>query len=369
MPYSIGEIARALGGTALGQRDLVVTHAGEPGHAGADGLAVALDASYAEALAADTSRAALVWEGADWQALGLDAAITVDRGRAALVPLTRLLDPGPDEWDGLHPSAVIHPEAKLAADVTVGPFSVIGRGARIGEGSRIGAQCGIGAGVVLGAGARLFPGAHLLPRIHIGRGFIAHTGAVIGADGFSFVTPDTLNLEEARKSLGKTNHLAETTAGDTTTWQRIHSLGTVEIGDNVEVGVNSSIDRGTLRATKIGHGTKVDNLVQIGHNVIVGDNCLICAMSGLAGSVRMGNRVVVGAKGGISDNLVIGDDVVIAGGSGVLSNVPTGQMVMGYPATKMETNLNMYKALRRLPRLLGDFKALQNAVSKGTKDT
>jgi UDP-3-O-[3-hydroxymyristoyl] glucosamine N-acyltransferase len=171
---------------------------------------------------------------------------------------------------------------------------------------------------------------------------------VIGGDGFSFVTAEPSNVEKARETLGE----AAMQAPDDPTWHRIHSLGGVVVGDDVEVGANSCIDAGTIRPTRVGNGTKIDSLVQVGHNVIVGAHCLLCAQAGVAGSTAIGDRVVVGGKAGIADNLKVGDDVVLGGGSVVLSNVPAGRVMMGYPATKMQVHIDSYKALRRLPRLL-----------------
>jgi UDP-3-O-[3-hydroxymyristoyl] glucosamine N-acyltransferase len=173
----------------------------------------------------------------------------------------------------------------------------------------------------------------------------------IGGDGFSFVTAEASNVEKARETLGE----GAMTAPADPRWHRIHSLGGVVIGDDVEVGANSCVDAGTIRPTRVGSGTKIDSLVQVGHNVIIGAHCLLCAQAGVAGSTVLGNRVVVGGKAGVADNLKIGDDVVLGGGSVVLSNVPAGRVMMGYPATKMATHIEGYKALRRLPRILRDF--------------
>ncbi|MEM8632872.1 MAG: UDP-3-O-(3-hydroxymyristoyl)glucosamine N-acyltransferase [Pseudomonadota bacterium] len=364
MEYSVAEIAEALGGVAVGETGLHVDHAGEPGSTGATGLALALKPEYAEALTSDATRVALLWEDADWRGLGLSAAVLVSRPRAAMADLSALFDPGHDRWTGIHETAVIDPTASLGAGTTVGPFTVIGAGARVGAGSQIGAHCVIGSETDLGDGAILHPRVTLQPRIRIGARFIAHPGAVVGADGFSFVTPETLKLEEARSTLGTAERKGD---GTDSRWRRIASLGTVEIGDDVEIGANSSVDRGTVRATRVGRGTKIDNIVQVGHNAVIGEDVLICSMSGVAGSATVGNRVVLGAKAGVNDNITIGDDVVVAGASRVFTNVPAGRMVMGDPAVKMETNLEIYKALRRLPRLLRDFRALQKSVSNGAK--
>ena len=149
--------------------------------------------------------------------------------------------------------------------------------------------------------------------------------------------------------------------------RRIHSLAGVVLGDDVEVGANSTIDRGTVRATRLGNNVKTDNLSQIGHNVSIGNNCLICAQVGIAGSSRIGNNVVLGGQTGISDNIVIGDNVITGGATKVLSNVPSGKIMLGYPATSMDKQIQSYKALRKLPNLIKQISDLQKAISKKNK--
>ena len=356
--FSIREIATALGAEAEGEGALRIARAAEPQAAGPDDLALAMSPKYAEALGQGRARAALLWPGADWRALGLAAAIFAPRPRAAMSGLTRLLDPGQGFAPGIHPSAVIDPTAVLAEGVSVGPLTVIGAGARVGAGSVIGPHCVIGAGAVLGDGALLREMVSIGARVTIGASFIAQPGARIGADGFSFVTPEVSGVEQARKSMGD--------RGDAgvQSWMRIHSLGAVTIGDDVEIGANSTIDNGTIRDTVIGNGTKLDNLVHVGHNVRVGRDCLLCGQTGISGSVVIGDHVVLGGQCGVSDNIFIGDGVVAAGGTKILSNVPAGRVMMGYPAVKMETQTEIYKAQRRLPRLQRDVAALQKAVFK-----
>jgi UDP-3-O-[3-hydroxymyristoyl] glucosamine N-acyltransferase len=147
-------------------------------------------------------------------------------------------------------------------------------------------------------------------------------------------------------------------------WVRIHSLGAVCIGDDVELGAGSTIDRGTIRDTEVGSGTKIDNLVQIGHNVVVGRDCLLCAQAGVAGSSRLGDRVVLAGHAGVADNLVVGADAVISAATKVLSNVPPGKVMMGYPAVAMESQLEIYKVQRRLPRLAAALAELQKTVKE-----
>ena len=147
-------------------------------------------------------------------------------------------------------------------------------------------------------------------------------------------------------------------------WLRIHSLGAVEVGDDVEVGANCTVDNGTIRNTRIGDGSKLDNLVHVGHNTRVGKDCLLCGQTGVSGSVEIGNNVVLGGQTGVVDNIFIGDGVISGGGTKILSNVPAGRVIMGYPGIKMETQTDIYKAQRRLPRLARDVEALKKTVSK-----
>lgn len=360
MAWRLDQVAAALNAECVGDGSLVVTGAAEPAAAGPDDLALATAPHWAGALAQGRARAALLWPGADWRALGLQGAILAPRGRLAMARLTQIMDPGPGIAPGVHPSAVIG--ADLPADVAVGPLTVIGEGARIGAGSRIGPQVTIAAGAVIGPNALILAGVRIGPRVVIGANAILQPGAVIGGDGFSFVTETPAHVEIARKTLGE----GAMPAPADPRWHRIHSLGGVEIGDDVEIGANATVDSGTIRPTRIGSGTKIDNLCQIGHNVVTGEHCLFAAQAAVAGSTVIGNRVVAGGKSGIADNLRIGDDVVLGGGTIVLSNVPAGRVMLGYPAMPMPVHVAAYKALRRLPRLLGRLSG-DKAVSNVTE--
>lgn len=360
--YSVAEIAASLEADAFGDVSLRVSSASEPKDAGSDDLAIATSKSYAEALGAGDAKVALLWQGADWEALGLKAAIVPRRPRYAMSGLTRLLDAGQGYSAGIHPSAIIDPTAEVGEGVSIAPFTVISAGARIGAGSIIGPHCFIGWNVQIGKNAYLREAVSIGARVSIGDRFIAQPGARIGGDGFSFATPEASGVEAARASLGDQK---ETQAQS---WTRIHSLGAVTIGDDVEVGANATIDYGTIRDTQVGDRTKIDNLVHIGHNCIVGNDCLICGQVGIAGSVRVGNNVVLGGQVGVSDNIFIGDGVIAGGASKIFSNVPAGRTILGSPATKMETQMESYKAMRRLPRLMRDVTALKEAVFKSGSD-
>ncbi|MFQ1702182.1 UDP-3-O-(3-hydroxymyristoyl)glucosamine N-acyltransferase [Loktanella agnita] len=350
MTHTVKEIAAALGAEAFGAVDILIAGASEPAAAGPRDLALAMTPAYGDALAQGQARAAVVWPGADWQALGLDAAIIAPRARLAMARLTQTLDQ-PLGGDGISPHALIDPSAQIGVDVVIGPFAVIGAGAMIGAGSWIGTHVSIADGVQIGVQCQLHAGVRLQRNVTLGDRVILQPNVAIGGDGFSFVSEAPANVERARETLGD----SPLAAPDDPTWHRIHSLGGVVIGDDVEVGANATVDAGTIRATRVGRGTKIDNLVQVGHNAVVGEHCLLCAQSGVAGSTVVGDRVVIGGQAGVADNLKIGNDVVLGGASVVLSNVPAGRVMMGYPATKMQTHIESYKALRRLPRLLRRF--------------
>ncbi|QUS35421.1 UDP-3-O-(3-hydroxymyristoyl)glucosamine N-acyltransferase [Falsirhodobacter algicola] len=358
MPHTIRNIAKALNAEAEGNLDLMVGATAEPAAAGPEDLALAVDPKYADGLAQGAARAAMLWQGADWRALGLEAAIFAPRGRLSMAHLSRMMDPGPAIAPGIHPMTVIDPTATIGDGAAIGPFVTIGAGARIGANARIAPHASIAEGAVIGDDALILNGARIGARVVIGDRFIAHPGATIGGDGFSFVTPEVSGVEEIRHTLGLREEIRKQE------WVRIHSLGSVSIGDDVEVGVNSCIDRGTIRDTKVGNGTKIDNLVHLGHNVQVGRDCLLCAMVGVAGSVKIGDRVVLAGQVGVSDNIFIGDDVIAGGGTKILSNAPAGRVLLGYPAVKMDLHIEMQKALRRLPRLAKTVAELQKTVAK-----
>ncbi|WP_045389691.1 UDP-3-O-(3-hydroxymyristoyl)glucosamine N-acyltransferase [Falsirhodobacter sp. alg1] len=354
--HTIRDIANALDAEAAGDLDLIVSSISEPGGASQGQLALAMSPKYAEGLAAGQAEAAVVWQGADWQALGLKAAIFAPRGRLAMAGLSRMMDVGPDIAPGIHPMTVIDPTAEIGEGAAIGPFVTVGAGARIGPRARIASHTSIAEGVVIGEDALIMNGVKIGARVHIGDRFIAQPGAAIGGDGLSFVTPETSGIEEIRHTLGTREEIRKQK------WVRIHSLGSVRIGDDVEIGCNSCIDRGTVRDTTVGNGTKIDNLVHIGHNVNVGEDCLLCGMVGIAGSVQVGNRVVLAGQVGVSDNIFIGDDVIAGGGTKILSNAPAGRVLLGYPAVKMENHVEMQKALRRLPRTAATVQELKRKV-------
>ncbi|MGZ3216623.1 UDP-3-O-(3-hydroxymyristoyl)glucosamine N-acyltransferase [Paracoccus sp. T5] len=361
MAVTMDELARALEARSWGDLTIRVTGAGEPASVGPVGpeggrIALAMSPRYAEALRPGSI--AILAEGMDPEAYALKAAIFAPRPRLVMAGLTRAFDQGPDIAEGIHPTAIVDPTAELGEGASVGAFAIIGADVRIGPRARIGSHVSIGRGSRIGADALLHPGVRIGHDVTAGDRLIVQSNAVIGSDGFSFVTPEESGIEEIRRTLGSRTEIKAQH------WTRIHSLGGVELGDDVEVGANSTIDRGTIRATQVGSGTKIDNLAHLGHNVVVGRDCLLCGQVGIAGSSRVGDRVVLAGQVGVSDNIEIGDDVIAGGATKIFTRVPAGRVILGNPAVKMETQMEIQKAMRRLPRLAQQLSKLQETVTR-----
>jgi UDP-3-O-[3-hydroxymyristoyl] glucosamine N-acyltransferase len=359
--YTVEALTEALGATFEGDGSVEVTGLVHPLMAAPDKIVMASSADFLALIERGTARVALVSEGADWRAVGLDAAIVAPRPRYAMAHATRAFAMEDALGPGIHPSAVIETGADIGEGARIGPFVHIAARATIGRDSRIMAHVSIGEDAVLGEGALVHSGARIASRVRIGERAIIHQNAVIGADGFSFVTPDRGAVEAAKAGGGSesgTQNLALT---------RIHSLAAVTLGDDVEIGACTTIDRGTLRDTRIGNGTKLDNQVQIGHNVTIGGTCMLCAQVGVAGSSEIGDRVVLGGKAGVADHVKIGSDVLVAAASAVASNVKGRSIVMGVPAVPRDEAVRSVMAIRRLPRLMDTVAELKKAIMNGQR--
>jgi UDP-3-O-[3-hydroxymyristoyl] glucosamine N-acyltransferase len=317
-------------------------------------LALALTSDAAATLAASKAQAVVVSGKNPVPPGSFKAVISTDGGRLAFAKLTALFDPGPVHEAGIHPTAIVAPDATLGDGVSVGAYAVVGPRGRIGAGTVILPQASIGADVVIGAQACIHSGARIGDRVTIGNRVMIHANAVIGSDGFSYA-PD-LNSPTAF------------VPGVVVT--RVHSLGSVEIGDDVEIGAGTTIDRSTIEATRIGRGTKIDNHVHIGHNVTIGESCIICGMVGISGSVTIGDRVRLGGGVGVADHLKIGDQAVVAAGSGVASNVDADSYVSGYPAQPHRRTAEQIYYLghqRRLHGKVDEISARLEAIERAVK--
>jgi len=243
--------------------------------------------------------------------------------------------PEPDREAKIHPTASIDPKAVIGNRVSVGPYSTIGRGAVIEDDVTIGAHCTIYDGAKIGEKSVIHSGCAIRERVVIGKRCIIQNNSVIGSDGFGY----------AKQKDGK--------------WYRILQVGTVVIEDDVEIGACSTIDRAALGETRIRRGTKVDNLVQIGHGSIIGEDSLICAQVGLAGSTRVGNRVILAGQVGAAGHLTIGDDAIVTPQTGLPNSVEPGKIVSGSPAIDHKQWLKLSAIFNRLPELQ---KTVRNLV-------
>ena len=301
-----------------------------PDRAEADAVVVVGNAKEVEALK-DAEAAVLVVSEA-WQLDTSQPLIRVKDTRLALAQLSHLFDTRLPVAEGIHLSATVHPSAVLAENVHLGAGAVVAAGVRLGRGTRVGPGCVLGEGVSVGADCTLHANVTLYDGVTLHDRVTLHSGAVVGADGFGY----------ARGPRGAV---------------KIHHLGGVVLEDDVEVGANTCIDRGTLSDTRVGARSKIDNLCQIGHNVVIGPDCLIAGTVGIAGSTTLGARVTVGGSAGIGDHLNIGDDARVAGRAGVVKDIPSGETWAGFPARP-------HKAWLRGLYLQGKLETLWQAFRK-----
>jgi UDP-3-O-[3-hydroxymyristoyl] glucosamine N-acyltransferase len=262
----------------------------------------------------------------------LGAFVTIVRHLHAEVPA-----PPP----GITPQAVIHPTARIGPDCTIEPFAVIAEGAVLGARCRVFPGAYVGPSCRLGDDVVLYPHAILYHRTVLGNRVIVHSGAVIGADGFGYRF-----------------------AGGAHT--KIPQLGNVEVGDDVEIGANTTVDRGTFQSTRIGQGTKIDNLAMIAHNCRIGQHNLLVSQVGIAGSCTTGDYVVMAGQVGVADHVTINDRVVIGAKSGVPNDVPAGQRILGYPAWPERDARRIFASMASLPELIKRVRQLEQQVDRPT---
>ena len=262
------------------------------------------------------------------------ARIVVARPHDAMLAVLPSLYRLPARTPGVHATARIGRGVSLGEDVTIGAYAVIGDGATIGERAWLDAHVAVGAGVAIGADARLFPSVTLYSGTTLGARVTVHAGARIGSDGFGYVFRNGIH-------------------------DKIPHVGRCILESDVEIGANTTIDRGSIDDTVIGAGTKIDNLVQVGHNVRIGRLCLIMAQVGIAGSARLGDGVVIAGQAGLGGHITIGDRARIAGQSGVFGDVPAGETWSGYPARPHRQSLRASAAMLRLAEII---KKLEHMV-------
>lgn len=321
---TLSAAAEATGGRVMGRGGTIFRRVSPTHDAGPDDLALLADRRYAADLPKCGAGALLVSEALCHLDEGPADRLVVADPHRALATLLPILHPAPeDEW-GVHPSAVVHPAASVAEDVSVGANVVVGADTVLGSKVRIGANSVIGAGVEIGAETILFPNVTVYANSRLGKRVIVHAGTRIGVDGFGYVQTDE---------------------GHT----KVPQVGGCLIEDDVEIGANCTIDRGSIGNTRIGAGSKLDNLVHLAHNVVIGRASLVVAQVGVAGSTRTGDGVVMGGQAGLVGHLKIGAGAKIGAQAGVIGNVKPGQVVSGYPARDHRTYLKAMARLMHLP--------------------
>ncbi len=319
--YSLGELAVRFGLELHGDPDLRVSHVSTLARAVPGALGFLANSRARKFLAASRATAVVVSDSDADACPG--AALISANPHATFAHIATLLHPLTPVAPGVHPTAVVSAGARLAASASVGPFCVIESGVEIGERVQVGAGCVLLADVRIGADTELMPRVTLYRAVHIGRRCLIHAGAVLGADGFGF-------------------------APEAGAWVKVPQVGSVRIGDDVEIGANTTVDRGAIDDTVIEDGVKLDNQIQVGHNVVIGAHTAIAACTGISGSTTIGARCMIGGMVGFAGHLTIADDVSITGCSLVSASIRhAGSYSSGMPTVETRAWRRMVAHLRR----------------------
>ncbi len=334
---TLGMVAEWTGGRVVGDATLALRRPAPLETAGDDELGLLADRKYLSAAGQSNAGAFLVSEELSDDFPDPRPRIVVPDARAALVPILERMDPTPRPVPGVHPTAVLEPGVQLGEGVSVGPYAVLEAGCVVGDGTRVGAHCVVGARAVLGRECYLFPHVVLYPNTVLGDGVRIHSGARVGSDGFGYV------VQEGR-------------------YRRVPQVGGCILEDDVEVGANSCVDRGSIGDTTVGRGTKMDNLVHLAHNVRVGEHVAMAAMTGIAGSTEIGAWAQFGGQSGAVGHLKIGKGARMGAQTGVIGDLEDGAEVTGYPARDLKQQLRGYAATAKLPDALKRLRSLEREV-------
>ena len=334
MPYTIADIAKLLGGEVLGDASLVLKGFAPADRAQPGDLTFAENESYF-ARAEQSAASAIIIDGPG--ASSRKTLIRVPNARVAFAKVLPLFFPEPVFAAGIHPTATVPASACVDPTAHVGPHCILGEKVRIGPRSVLQGLNSVGAECLLGEDVNLFPNVTLYPRTEVGDRVRIHSGTVVGSDGFGYVFDNGIH-------------------------RKVPQIGNVIICDDVELGANVTVDRGALGPTVVGKGTKIDNLVQIAHNVTVGEHCIIVSQAGVAGSTKLGNYVVLGGQVGLAGHLKIGNRVSVAAQSGVMNNIPDGEKWIWTPAQPDRTAKRQMIALQQLPELFRRVKDLEKKL-------
>ena len=335
MKKTVKELAQFLGGTVIGDENREISDVKGLAEAGSDDISFAVE-PYTEYL--PQVHAGAVITEKEYPA-GDNTLVHVENPRLAFSKLLELFHPRQSVKQGIHPTAVVDESANIGENTAVMAYAVIGKNVRIGAGSVIYPYVFIGDNVTIGANAAIYPGAVIMENTVMGDNAVIRAHAVIGGEGFGFATKD-----------GKHT--------------RIPQIGNVTIGDDVEIGACTTIDNGTLGSTKVGRGTKIDNLVHLGHNVEIGEDCFVIAQTGIAGSTKVGNHVIFAGQTGCTGHITIGDNVTFAGKSGIVGNVASNTVNAGFPARPHIEWSRTQVYIKKLPDLAKTVKALEKRIAE-----
>jgi UDP-3-O-[3-hydroxymyristoyl] glucosamine N-acyltransferase len=327
------EIAELVDGELIGRPDVAIAGAASLEEAGPGDLAFLASGAYLPYFRRSSAGVVLVAPQYQDATAGPATRIVVSDPRAALGTVLRALFPAPTPAWGIAPTASVGRGCRWVGRIALGPHAVLGPGVRLGADCRIGADAQIGEGAVLGDACRIDEHVVIAPGTELGHRVVAKAGARIGTEGFGYtaVGPER---------------------------ERLRHVGRCQLGDDVEIGANSTVDRGSVGATRIGPGTKIDNLVQVGHNVRIGARCVIMAQVGIAGTTTIGDDVILAGQAGLAGQLRVGDGARIAAQSGVIGDIAGGATVSGYPARDHRSVLRQSAALARLTPLVTSLERL-----------
>jgi len=333
MKSTARDVAQAVGAKVEGDGSWELTGVAAPERAGSHDLIYVETAKHAERAVASAAACVVAGEGI---ALPGKTVLRSAQPKVAFAKAAAILLERRPIASGIHPTAIVAPLARVATSASIGAYAVIGEDTHIGEGTQIGAHCVIGAGCWIGEDCRVHPHVTLYAGVRLGSRAEIHAGAVIGADGFGY-------------------------AFDGERYWKFPQAGIVEIGEDVEIGANTTVDRGSLDDTRIGAGVKLDNLVHVGHNVQIGEHTVIAAQTGISGSCKLGHHVVCGGQVGMGEHCTLEDRVIAGGQAGILNGktVRTGETVWGTPARPLEKFKEQYAWFARLPDLAERVKKLE----------
>ncbi|MFB0517324.1 MAG: UDP-3-O-(3-hydroxymyristoyl)glucosamine N-acyltransferase [Candidatus Neomarinimicrobiota bacterium] len=331
---TLAQIAQVIHGEVDGDGSIEITHACEITSGSAGGITFLADPKYRHYLALSPASAVILEVGAETYG---KPAIRVANSTKGFAETLAYLYPEASIPPGIHRLAHVGRDVQLGPDVSIGPCAVIEDEVTIGDGSMVGAGVYVGRGSTLGRFVRLYPNVVIYAGMCLGDEVIIHSGTIIGADGYGYITEEGVH-------------------------HKIPQVGRVVIGNQVEIGANTTIDRGTIGDTVIGDGTKIDNLVMIAHNVKIGRGCLFAGEVGIAGSTVIGDYVTLAGQVGVADHLTVGDRVVVASKAGVRQSIPAGQFYAGDPALEYQKWLRQHGAIKQLPELVKRLRHLEKRL-------